>query len=1468
MNLLQGLIDSPLVNRIGWVLVHSLWQLAAVALVLSVVLSFLRNRSARASYAACCVAMMLTLVASITTFALLPVPFQMEPALTKASAPSSSGIPSAVTKVPSEPADFGVAKLEAEGREKAAPNSEQQLPADARVFASTQPALTVEGVDSFERWFDGGPKSWLPWAVLAWFIGVACLSLRNVGGWLTVQRLKSNLTAPVSLAIQESASRIARQLGLKQTVKLLQSMLVDSPQVIGAIRPMILLPASLICQLPPDQLESLLAHEIAHILRQDYLVNLLQCAIETLFFYHPGIWWISAQTRQQREYCCDDIAVSVTTDRMVYAKALAAVAGVRTHGLAPASSGGRTFARLQRLLAAPTPRAAHPSRWLMGITALTLCATATTFLAVRSHYVQAQAKEEANPAQDKEAEAEARAIQAVNTLKGEVRRDSMEPGNPVVAVNLDPSRVIRGPGVTDAIFKDLQAFKHLKTLRMLGAPVTDEGMKALKEIKSLEVLKLGATKIGDQGLKELSELKNLKDLDINRTSITDGGLAYLRDLPKLEILDIRHTRVTDVGLRALRNLPSLRTLHLNGAQVTDAGLQELEGLENLHWLFLDEPTGPSDGLANLSRLKRLTLLQITGPQVTDAVLVNIKLLPSLESLAIAEADVTDKGTTVLGQLKGLKHLALSHTLMTDEGLKTISELESLEKVSLARSAFTDAGIMHLKGLKNLQTLDLNGTKVTETGVQKLQKELPNCRIDWRNMPGLASNGSSVPRVPSNKAEGAVHAIQQLGGIIGRNRNTVNLVLLSGYQVTDEALKQLQNLNAVNVLVLGQSAITDEGLVHLKGLSNLQMLSLRHTRITDKGLLELKGLKTLQGLNLGYTKATAAGVNELRRALPRCRIVGPGPTEFGEEQRQPSPQTGHLLEDEVAADQKPPATPEEVRALETIKRLGGRIAREQGGLPYLLNLSYTTVTDADLKIIKNLRTVRQILAADTGITDAGLKELQSIPRLRWLTIGNTKVTKEGLDQFKAALPECEIQDYDVATGEGRRGNRGGARAAAARQKALNAPASERELPVIAAVLKLGGQVERDPKVAGSSVVRVTFSDPAEVTAALLKDLTLLKELKGLSLNAPSLGNDDLKSLESLPNVESLSLTNTAVTDAGIKALRNLKKLKYLGLESLGVTGSTLHELSDLHDLQGLTLGGPQITNTSLKELKNLRNLDTLTLRFTSVTDAGLKELEPLPRLQAIHLDYSGVKGEGLKDLRSLKNLRTLGLQHSEITDAGLAELRNLATLESLDLGSTGISDMGLGELKGLTNLKKLNLLRINIADLKENTLSEAAVKYLQKALPQCQITGPLPARPSAAQSAARAGAGLPQGQGPGVAPPKPFKPVPAEKEKPAVQLIEKLGGQLTREPAETGQITQVDLRGTQVKDADLKVIKELTNLQMLYLGNTQITDAGLAELKGMSNLQFLGLFGANVTINGVKTFRTALPDCRVASPLGR
>lgn len=203
---------------------------------------------------------------------------------------------------------------------------------------------------------------------------------------------------------------------------------------------MILLPASLITEIPADQLESLLAHELAHVLRNDYLVNLIQSAVETLLFYHPAVWWISAQVRAERENCCDDLALAVASDRAVYVRALASVAGARPSRVVPAASGGRLIVRLQRILGVVDPVAAHPSRWLTGVAILSLCAAAIAFFALSSHPVKAQAPA---PQEQKKPDSNSRQSKAPQQ---KVPQPKPEAGNKEKAKPQVPAKAAPGTG--------------------------------------------------------------------------------------------------------------------------------------------------------------------------------------------------------------------------------------------------------------------------------------------------------------------------------------------------------------------------------------------------------------------------------------------------------------------------------------------------------------------------------------------------------------------------------------------------------------------------------------------------------------------------------------------------------------------------------------------------------------------------------------------------------------------------------------------------------------------------------------------------------------------------------------------------------------------------------------------------------------------------------------------------------------
>ena len=158
-------------------------------------------------------------------------------------------------------------------------------------------------------------RPWLPAVFAAWLLGVTVLFVRMYGGWWRARRIVSRADSVPDAEWRSRVLRMANQLGVAAPVSFLQSAVVSVPVVIGWLRPAIVVPVSAFAGLTPEDLEAILAHELAHIRRADYLVNLLQNLAETLFFYHPAVWWVSRQVRLEREHCCDDIAAVSCGDR-------------------------------------------------------------------------------------------------------------------------------------------------------------------------------------------------------------------------------------------------------------------------------------------------------------------------------------------------------------------------------------------------------------------------------------------------------------------------------------------------------------------------------------------------------------------------------------------------------------------------------------------------------------------------------------------------------------------------------------------------------------------------------------------------------------------------------------------------------------------------------------------------------------------------------------------------------------------------------------------------------------------------------------------------------------------------------------------------------------------------------------------------------------------------------------------------
>jgi beta-lactamase regulating signal transducer with metallopeptidase domain len=217
-------------------------------------------------------------------------------------------------------------------------------------------------------------EPWLPAVFSVWVLGVVLLSIYHLGGWFQARRLTRRDARPAAPVWAARLAELRERFGIGRAVALLESARVAVPAVVGWLRPVILVPASAFSGLAPQQLEAVLAHELAHVRRHDYLINLLQTAVETLLFYHPAVWWASRQVRIERESCCDDLALAVCGDRVGYARALAALEGLRAPSAPPrlalAATGGSLLARIRRIVGAPAPVSDRSSAWLTAAVAV------------------------------------------------------------------------------------------------------------------------------------------------------------------------------------------------------------------------------------------------------------------------------------------------------------------------------------------------------------------------------------------------------------------------------------------------------------------------------------------------------------------------------------------------------------------------------------------------------------------------------------------------------------------------------------------------------------------------------------------------------------------------------------------------------------------------------------------------------------------------------------------------------------------------------------------------------------------------------------------------------------------------------------------------------------------------------------------------------------------------------------------
>ncbi len=237
------------------------------------------------------------------------------------------------------------------------------------------------------------------------------MTIRLFGGLIHLRGIIKRHARPLSEAWQTRVDEIKARLGIRGEVQIFGSVRVDVPMVVGFFKPVVLVPMSALTSLPRSYLEAILAHELAHVLRHDYLVNILQSVVEIALFYHPAVHWVSRRIRVERENACDDIALTIVGDKLLYARALTELEASRAHPseLALASNGGSLMLRIKRLIETdPQKRSSLrtflvPALVLSGALGLTLASLSSCVASTDEE----KAAEESSSVEAKSAEAKA-----------------------------------------------------------------------------------------------------------------------------------------------------------------------------------------------------------------------------------------------------------------------------------------------------------------------------------------------------------------------------------------------------------------------------------------------------------------------------------------------------------------------------------------------------------------------------------------------------------------------------------------------------------------------------------------------------------------------------------------------------------------------------------------------------------------------------------------------------------------------------------------------------------------------------------------------------------------------------------------------------------------------------------------------------------------------------------------------------
>ncbi|RCS40551.1 hypothetical protein DTL42_24575 [Bremerella cremea] len=341
-----SLLQSPVAMKLTFVLLHFFWQALLLLCLWRLLASLLALRTAEARYLGALATLMMMGLCPFATYLLLDTD-KLPPV-----ADFSEG-PSATTDVPG-------ASLQ---------TSAFASMADAEInhFEPTASSVTSHFTIA------GLITTYQPYVIFGWLLGVLLLGGRICLSYLGTIWIRRVGLSGVESHVLVQFSEIAQRLQIWHLPPIAYSSRISQAMTVGLMRPMVLLPVSWMAEISPDVLEAVLAHELAHVKRLDLWVNFFQRLMETVFFFHPAVWLVSAEVRRERESCCDELAIAATGQRLDYAKSLHEVAYRQMTGTSPmltlpflGQRSGELLGRVRRVLGATSPQAGERS-WPAGL---------------------------------------------------------------------------------------------------------------------------------------------------------------------------------------------------------------------------------------------------------------------------------------------------------------------------------------------------------------------------------------------------------------------------------------------------------------------------------------------------------------------------------------------------------------------------------------------------------------------------------------------------------------------------------------------------------------------------------------------------------------------------------------------------------------------------------------------------------------------------------------------------------------------------------------------------------------------------------------------------------------------------------------------------------------------------------------------------------------------------------------------